>query len=189
MNARRLPRWVIGTQPDRRDGADTVGPSTTAGQWLQLGAVMALAAVLYLVHSFLRFRNFEAKGYDLGIFDQAVRQYALFREPLVPVKGVDFNILGDHFHPILALLAPLYWVWDDPRMLNIAMTALLAGADVEQVELVSRRRHRPRSFRAWPSCCRSCLSSWLAPSPPTIAGASRRGSHRTASTRMRCDAG
>lgn len=139
MNARRLPRWVIGTQPDRRDGADTVGPSTTAGQWLQLGAVMALAAVLYLVHSFLRFRNFEAKGYDLGIFDQAVRQYALFREPLVPVKGVDFNILGDHFHPILALLAPLYWVWDDPRVLNIAMTALLVSTAIP-VYLFARRR-------------------------------------------------
>ncbi|MCY1157287.1 MAG: hypothetical protein MOP51_307 [Citricoccus sp.] len=139
MNARRLPRWVIGTQPDRRDGADTVGPTTTAGQWLQLGAVMAVAAVLYLVHSFLRFRNFEAKGYDLGIFDQAVRQYALFREPIVPVKGVDFNILGDHFHPVLALLAPLYWIWDDPRVLNIAMTALLVSTAIP-VYLFARRR-------------------------------------------------
>lgn len=139
MTARRLPRWIIGTQPDRRDGADTVGPTTTAGQWLQLGAVMAVAAVLYLVHSFLRFRNFEAKGYDLGIFDQAVRQYALFREPIVPVKGVDFNILGDHFHPILALLAPVYWVWDDPRVLNIAMTALLASTAIPVYLFVRRR--------------------------------------------------
>ncbi|MDI3330631.1 MAG: DUF2079 domain-containing protein [Micrococcus sp.] len=139
MTARRVPRWIIGTQPDRRDGTDTVGPTTTAGQWLQLGAVMAAATLLYLVHSFLRFRNYEAKGYDLGIFDQAVRQYALFREPVVPIKGVDFNILGDHFHPILALLAPLYWIWDDPRMLNIAMTALLVSTAIP-VYLFARRR-------------------------------------------------
>ncbi|MGW9552179.1 DUF2079 domain-containing protein [Citricoccus zhacaiensis] len=100
---------------------------------------MAAAAVLYLVHSFLRFRNFEAKGYDLGIFDQAVRQYALFREPIVPIKGVDFNILGDHFHPIIALAAPLYWIWDDPRMLGIAMTALLVSTAIP-VYLFARRR-------------------------------------------------
>ena len=137
----RTPRWVIGRQPDRRDGALTVGPRTTGRQWWQLGAVMAAAAVLYLVHSFLRFRNFEAKGYDLGIFDQAVRQYALFREPIVPIKGVDFNILGDHFHPIIALAAPLYWVWDDPRMLGIAMTALLVSTAIP-VYLFARRRFR-----------------------------------------------
>ena len=38
-------------------------------QKLQLAAVMTAAALLYTVHSLLRFRNFEAKGYDLGIFD------------------------------------------------------------------------------------------------------------------------
>nr|WP_313816942.1 DUF2079 domain-containing protein [Citricoccus sp.] len=135
----RAPRWVIGRQPDRRDGALTVGPRTSGRQWMHLGAVMAVAAVLYLVHSFLRFRNFEAKGYDLGIFDQAVRQYALFREPIVPIKGVDFNILGDHFHPVIALAAPLYWIWDDPRVLGIAMTALLVSTAIP-VYLFARRR-------------------------------------------------
>lgn len=105
---------------------------------LQLGAAMAVAFLLYLTHSLLRFRNFEAKGYDLGIFDQAVRQYALFRPPIVPVKGVDFNLLGDHFHPVLALLAPLYWVWPDPRMLNVAMIALLVSTAVP-VYLFARR--------------------------------------------------
>ncbi|MGJ9426157.1 DUF2079 domain-containing protein [Nesterenkonia halotolerans] len=94
---------------------------------LQLAAVMMAAALLYLAHSALRFRNFEAKGYDLGIFDQAVRQYAMFKAPIVPIKGEDFHLLGDHFHPIIALLAPLYWIWDDPRMLNIAMIALLVS--------------------------------------------------------------
>ncbi len=88
---------------------------------------MTAAALLYLAHSVLRFRNFEAKGYDLGIFDQAVRQYAMFKAPIVPIKGEDFHLLGDHFHPIIAALVPLYWIWDDPRMLNIAMIALLVS--------------------------------------------------------------
>ncbi len=97
---------------------------------VQLGLVMAAFSILSLVHSLLRFRNFEAKGYDLGIFDQAVRQYALLKAPIVPVKGEDFHLLGDHFHPIIALFAPLYWIWDDPRMLNIGMIALLASSAV-----------------------------------------------------------
>ncbi|GAA1143629.1 DUF2079 domain-containing protein [Nesterenkonia lutea] len=91
---------------------------------------MTVAALLYLAHSLLRFRSFEAKGYDLGIFDQAVRQYSLFKAPIVPIKGEDFHLLGDHFHPIIAALAPLYWLWDDPRMLNIAMIGLLVSTAV-----------------------------------------------------------
>ncbi|WP_343900722.1 DUF2079 domain-containing protein [Arthrobacter rhombi] len=100
-------------------------PPISRAHRLQLAAVMAAATVLYVAHSLLRYRNYEAKGYDLGIFDQAVRQYALFKAPIVPIKGVDFNLLGDHFHPIIALFAPLYWIWPDPRMLNFGMIALL----------------------------------------------------------------
>ncbi len=102
----------------------------SARHLLGLAAVMAAFAALYLTHSFLRFRNFEARGYDLGIFDQAVRRYAQFDAPIVPIKGDGFHLLGDHFHPIIALLAPLYWLWDDPRVLNIALVALLVSAAV-----------------------------------------------------------
>lgn len=97
-------------------------------QRIQLTAAMAAASVLYLVHSLLRYATFSAKGFDLGIFDQAVRQYALFKAPIVPIKGEDFHLLGDHFHPVLVVLAPLYWIWDDPRMLNIALILLLVSA-------------------------------------------------------------
>lgn len=91
---------------------------------------MTAAALVYLAHSLLRFRNFEAKGYDLGIFDQAVRQYSLFKAPIVPIKGEDFHLLGDHFHPIIAAFAPLYWLMDDPRVLNIGMIGLLVSTAI-----------------------------------------------------------
>lgn len=102
----------------------------TLKQAIHLGTVMVMGAVLAMVHSLLRFRNAEAKGYDLGIFDQAVRQYSLFKAPIVPVKGEDFHLLGDHFHPIIALFAPLYWLWDDPRVLNLGMIALLISSAI-----------------------------------------------------------
>ncbi len=111
--------------PAAPDAPENALPPIGRRHRLQLAAVMAAATVLYVAHSLLRYRNFESKGYDLGIFDQAVRQYALFKAPIVPVKGVDFNLLGDHFHPIIALFAPLYWIWPDPRMLDFGMIALL----------------------------------------------------------------
>ncbi|MFD3512476.1 DUF2079 domain-containing protein [Streptomyces sp. NPDC058657] len=74
-----------------------------------------------------------ATGFDLGIFDQAIRAYAHFELPRSPIKNVHhefppgFSLLGDHFSPVLALLAPLYWVWDDPRVLILAQAALFAA--------------------------------------------------------------
>lgn len=83
-------------------------------------------------------------GFDLGIFDQAVRAYAHFELPRSPIKNVHhefppgFSLLGDHFTPVLALLAPLYWLWDDPRVLLFAQAALFA-AGVPVVRRIARR--------------------------------------------------
>lgn len=82
--------------------------------------------VTYAVYSVSRYSQLLPAGYDLGIFDQAVHDYSRFRAPMVELKGPGFNLLGDHFHPILVVLAPLYWLWDDPRTLLIAQAALLA---------------------------------------------------------------
>ncbi|MFJ5788206.1 DUF2079 domain-containing protein [Streptomyces hydrogenans] len=71
-------------------------------------------------------------GFDLGIFDQAIRAYSHFDLPRSSIKSVhhefppSFTLLGDHFTPVLALLAPLYWLWDDPRVLIFAQSALFA---------------------------------------------------------------
>ncbi|WP_231733480.1 DUF2079 domain-containing protein [Arthrobacter sp. NIO-1057] len=113
-------------------------PMTRAHK-LHLGLVMLVAGILYVIHSFLRYSRFESRGYDLGIFDQAVRQYSMFKAPIVPIKGVGFNLLGDHFHPILVLLAPFYWIWNDPRMLGIVLALLLISTAIP-VYLFTRPR-------------------------------------------------
>jgi uncharacterized membrane protein len=72
-------------------------------------------------------------GFDLGIFDQGVRGYAHFQLPVSTLKYYHhnfppgFSLLGDHFSPILALLAPLYWIWDDPRSLLLGQALLFAA--------------------------------------------------------------
>lgn len=101
--------------------------------------LVAILFLVYSVYSLTRYSQFLVAGYDLGIFDQAVRAYAHFQPPMVPLKGEDFNLLGDHFYPIVASLAPLYWVWDDARMLLLAQAALVAISAVF-VWMMARRR-------------------------------------------------
>ncbi len=68
-----------------------------------------------------------------------MRAYAHFQAPMVPLKGAGYNIFGDHFHPIIAVLAPLYWVWDNVGMLLIAQAVLTAAA-IPVVYRFTRRR-------------------------------------------------
>lgn len=109
------------------------------GQPRAVVILAAVAGVIYAVYALTRHRQLFTAGYDLGIFDQAVRAYASFEAPTAWLKGPDFNLLGDHFHPILAVLAPLYWVWDDPRTLLIAQAAILAWSAFPVHAFIARR--------------------------------------------------
>lgn len=105
---------------------------TRHGRWV--GCLTAAAAAVYAAYALLRFHTFLTGSYDLVIFDQAIRSYSHFHLPVSIIKGVhngfgpEFAVLGDHFSPILALLAPLYWIWDDPRTLLLSQAVLFAAA-------------------------------------------------------------
>src|ERR1051325_9090511 len=74
---------------------------------------------LYSALSILRHRHFES-GWDLAVFDQAIRLNSRFESPYVTVRfNRPENILGDHFHPIVALLSPLCWVVNGAEALLI----------------------------------------------------------------------
>lgn len=64
-------------------------------------------------------------GMDLAIFDQSVRSLSQGHWPTSAMKSAGMNLWGDHFHPVIVLAAPLYWLWDDPRMLLIAQAMAL----------------------------------------------------------------
>jgi uncharacterized membrane protein len=85
------------------------------------------------VELYLRFEN----GYDLAIFDQAVWHLSRFEWPETTLVVDDAairipldSVWGDHFHPVLLLLAPLYWIWPDPRALLVAQAVLVAASIV-----------------------------------------------------------
>jgi len=98
---RSCPRWV---------------PSLLAGVFFALYATVSVTRHLHL----------RSSGYDLGIFEQAVRAYAQLKPPVAPLKGDGYNLLGDHFHPVLMLLAPFYRLFPSPLTLVVAQAALMA---------------------------------------------------------------
>ena len=88
-----------------------------------------LAAFVYAAYSILRHADLQSSS-DLALYDQAVWHYSRLEEPRTTVLLRLPNVLGDHFDPILATLAPLYWLWSDVRMLLIAQAVLVAASVV-----------------------------------------------------------
>ncbi|SOB86297.1 DUF2079 domain-containing protein [Streptomyces sp. 1331.2] len=87
-------------------------------------------AALYACVGVNRHRRGLTKAYDLGIFEQAIRAYAHGRAPIVPLKGPGYHLLGDHFHPLVATLAPAYRTFPTPLTLVVAQALLMASAVV-----------------------------------------------------------
>jgi uncharacterized membrane protein len=109
-----------------------------------LAALTVLVAAAYTVFALERYDTFRTGSYDLVIFDQAVRSYAHFQPGISIIKGVHngfgphFSVLGDHWSPILAALAPLYWVHNGPQTLLVAQSVLFALA-IPPIWLFTRR--------------------------------------------------
>jgi uncharacterized membrane protein len=112
--------------------------------WLGVGLLTALAAAAYSAFALIRFHTYLSASYDLVIFDQAVRSYAHLQPGISVMKGLHngfgphFSVLGDHWSPILAVLAPLYWVSNSPVNLLVAQAVLFALA-IPWVWLFTRR--------------------------------------------------
>ncbi|MFG3051844.1 DUF2079 domain-containing protein [Kitasatospora sp. NPDC048239] len=90
---------------------------------------LALAAGLfaaYTLTSVLRYQRYASPSWDLAIFTQAVKAYAAFGPPIAPIKGDGFNLLGDHFSPVTATLAPAWWIAPSAITLLVAQAALMA---------------------------------------------------------------
>ncbi|KAB2340848.1 DUF2079 domain-containing protein [Actinomadura rudentiformis] len=101
-------------------------------------AAWVVAAALFAAYSAMavnRHHTMRTAGYDLGIFEQAVRAYAQLRAPIAELKGPAFNVLGDHFHPVLVLLAPFYRIFPGPITLLVTQGILLALSAVPVTRL------------------------------------------------------
>ncbi|GAA0404579.1 DUF2079 domain-containing protein [Streptomyces luteireticuli] len=102
--------------------------------------------VLYTALSVTRHLRMLTISWDLGIFEQAVRTYAHLQTPVADLKGPGANILGDHFSPITALLAPFYRLFPSPITLLVAQAALFALSAVPVTRLAAGKLGRARGL-------------------------------------------
>lgn len=107
-------------------------------KWMPWGWA-AFVAVLYSVISLLAWRRLNAPSWDNAIFEQAIKAYSRLEAPIVPVKGPGYNILGDHFSPIDALIAPGYWLFPYGQTLLVAQALLIAISVVPVTRLAVDR--------------------------------------------------
>jgi uncharacterized membrane protein len=120
-----------------------VSPPDEGEPWLRprwlIWVLPLVFFALYSASALLRDNHLGTAGYDLGIFDQVVHGFARFSAPITPIIAPGFNQLGNHFSPILAVLAPFYWIWPDRRMLLVAQAALLAVSIIPVMRTVTMR--------------------------------------------------
>ncbi|MBI5123649.1 DUF2079 domain-containing protein [Candidatus Roizmanbacteria bacterium] len=88
-----------------------------------------LAYIIYLSHlSIQRYLSLNSSYYDLGIMNQVVYNTARGRFLEMTNQALDKNVsrLATHFDPILAFLAPFYFIYPSPSTLLIIQTIVLA---------------------------------------------------------------
>jgi uncharacterized membrane protein len=88
--------------------------------------VTLLALAAYLTYSLVQWWHLEAPSWDLGIFTQLARRYAHLQAPVVDIKGAGYDLLGDHFHPLLVLLGIPYRIAPSALTLLVVQDLLFA---------------------------------------------------------------
>ena len=123
---------VNGSAPGVVSKTDATGqPAVSAGRradrmpWLIAAAVFACYAAI----SGYRYLRLASTSWDMGIFTEYVKRYAHLQAPIVDARAPGMNLLGDHFHPVVAVLAPFFRLFPSPLTLLIAQ-ALLAALSV-----------------------------------------------------------
>ncbi|MDD5146902.1 MAG: DUF2079 domain-containing protein [Candidatus Pacebacteria bacterium] len=108
--------------------------------WWIIGAFV----VLFAWKGILLQNTFRTAAFDFAIYDQSVWNIAKNFSTANSVNGFG-NSFGAHFQPILFLLAPFYWIWNNPRML-IILEVLIVGLGALPVWNLAERKFKNRFF-------------------------------------------
>jgi uncharacterized membrane protein len=109
-------------------------------------AVVLLLITIYIlaftIFTIGRYDRYNATGWDLGIFTQLTwnAAHGQFLQNTIAEQN---NMLGIHAPYITIVLAPLFWLWADPRMLLIAQTIIL-GVGAWPIAMLARRHFSQR---------------------------------------------
>lgn len=83
-------------------------------------------------------------GFDFAVFYEALYSYAKFQIPDSSVRGLDF-FDGDHFHPIIVLLAPFYFLFQSPYTL-VVLQATIVATSIFPVYLFTKDKFKDQTI-------------------------------------------
>lgn len=101
------------------------GPLKVNAAFFVLGAVLFLAVIIFLL-SLTRYNSYSS-NFDLAIYDQIIWNSSRGRFFASSIMG-NCNSLGNHFEPVLLLLAPLYRLFADVKVLFAVQALALSSA-------------------------------------------------------------
>ncbi len=119
-------------------GLDRLAVGRLVVTWWLPTLIACAVGALYVCYSVAQWRALVAPSWDLGIFAEAVQAYSRFEAPIVPIKGPGYNLLGDHFHPILALLGPIFRLFPSALTLLVVQDVLIAASAAPIARLAQR---------------------------------------------------
>jgi uncharacterized membrane protein len=93
-----------------------------------LTIIFVFFALLYASISLVNHYNFRTFGWDLGINNNAIFDYAHFRwnDCMIMQPAFD-NVLSDHFSLYPIIVSPFYWIFGSWTMLIFQIVAILFG--------------------------------------------------------------
>lgn len=95
-------------------------------KWLIL--VFIVFGLIFASLSFVNHYNFRTYGWDLGINQNAIFDYAHLRWNDCMIMQPSFkNVLADHFSLYPLIISPLYWIFGSYTMLIFQWAAILFG--------------------------------------------------------------
>jgi uncharacterized membrane protein len=76
---------------------------------------------------------------DLGLYDQAIWGFSKFNLVNETVYLRNFNALGDHFEPILAVVSPIYWIFNNVNAILIVQ-AIIVSSTIWPIYLLAKNK-------------------------------------------------
>ena len=90
--------------------------------------ILVLFGIIFSSISLVNHYNFRTYAFDLGLFNNALFDYAHFRMNHYSLMKEFFpNALGDHFSLLTLFFSPLYWIFGTYTLLIVQVLAILSG--------------------------------------------------------------
>lgn len=125
--------------------ANLPDPAWLRQRWWLVPTILAVcSAAAYGWLLYLKWVTISLAARDVGIFDQAVWHLSRLESPASTIRGYT-NLWADHFHPILLLLAPLYWLHSSPYILY-GFQILVVALGVFPAYALARRATKSELF-------------------------------------------